>query len=183
MTKKSAPAAFRFFLLLPLLLASTHVSAALITYTTQFLGGASYRHDYTITHQIGEDPVHLIDIEFDPALYLESSLTIVSDPVMTADWDQILIGSQTGLPALLDLFALVAPLSDGATLSGFAIEFEWLGTGMPGSQAFQILNPDTFDAVSAGRTTGAASVPEPAPLLLALTGLALARIFHSRVSM
>ena len=67
MTKKSAPAAFRFFLLLPLLLASTHVSAALITYTTQFLGGASYRHDYTITHQIGEDPVHLIDIEFDQA--------------------------------------------------------------------------------------------------------------------
>lgn len=181
MTKRSVLVAVRFFLLLPFL-AATQVSAALITYTTQSLGGASYRHQYTITHQIGEDPIHLIDIEFDPSLYLESSLTIVSDPVLTADWDQLLIGSQAGLPALLDLFALVAPLSDGATLSGFAIEFEWLGAGLPGSQAFQIVNPDTFDTVSAGRTAGAVQVPEPAPLLLAVTGLALARIFRSRTS-
>jgi hypothetical protein len=179
MTSTRLLSAFRLFLLLPLL-ATTHVHAALITYTTQSLGGSLYRYDYTITHQAGEDPLHLVDIEFDPALYLESSLNIVSDPALTAGWDQIIIGSQPGLPALFDLLALGGPLDGGASLSGFAIEFEWLGAGVPGPQAFQVVNPDTFTTVSTGRTNAAATVPEPASWMLALTGLALALAFRPR---
>jgi len=179
MTTQRKPSAFRFLLLLPLL-AAFHVHAALISYTTQSLGGSRYQYDYTITHQLGEAPIHLIDIEFDPVLYLESSLNIVSDPLLTADWDQLVLGSQPGLPALFDLLALGAPLDGGASLSGFAIEFEWLGAGTPGSQTFLVLNPDTFDTVSQGRTVAAVSVPEPASWMLALAGLALVLAFRRR---
>lgn len=164
-------AAIRTFLALTVF-AALQAQAAVIGFSVQSLGGSLFRYDYSVTHQAGDAPIALIDIEFDPSLYLESSLNIVSDPSLAADWDQIIIGSQSGLPALFDLFALGAPLDGGASLTGFAIEFEWLGNGLPGVQAFSISDPDTFDVLASGRTRPAVAQPVPEPSTLALLGLA-----------
>ena len=63
-------------------------------------------------------------------------------------------------------------------LSGFAVAFDWLGVGAPGSQFFEIVDPLTFEALRDGFTqplNPVVSVPEPSPLaLLALGLLALA---------
>ena len=57
----------------------------------------------------------------------------------------------------------------GQNVSGFTVSFDWLGTGDPGSQFYEIIDPDTFDTIDSGFT-----VPEPAILpLLALGVLAL----------
>ncbi|WP_428357640.1 IPTL-CTERM sorting domain-containing protein [Methyloprofundus sp.] len=40
----------------------------------------------------------------------------------------------------------------GSILAGFSITFDYLGTGTPGSQVFDIINPDTFVTVDNGVT-------------------------------
>ncbi|MHC4462646.1 MAG: hypothetical protein ACYS30_14610 [Planctomycetota bacterium] len=49
----------------------------------------------------------------------------------------------------------------GEHVYGFSISFDWLGTGEPGSQFYEIINPVTFETIEDGH-----SVPDPAALLL-----------------
>ena len=49
----------------------------------------------------------------------------------------------------------------GQHVSGFAVSFDWLGTGRPCSQFYEIIDPADFHTVDSGYT-----VPEPATLLL-----------------
>jgi MYXO-CTERM domain-containing protein len=59
----------------------------------------------------------------------------------------------------------------GGAVSGFAVQFDWLGSGAPGAQPFDIVDPQTLQPLFSGTT-----VPEPAGLLLlALAGLVARR--------
>ena len=60
---------------------STSAHAISVQYGLTSLGGNAYRYDYSIANDgsLGAGvPVELFDIYFDPTLYLESSLNIVS---------------------------------------------------------------------------------------------------------
>jgi hypothetical protein len=51
-------------------------------------------------------------------------------------------------------------------VSGFAVRFQWIGTGLPGTQAFSISDPNSFNVLQSGTTTApAAPAPEPSTLL------------------
>jgi hypothetical protein len=140
------------------------------------LGGASYRAVYSV-HNDGSlgagAPVLLFDVLFDPALYLEASLQIVTATPLSSAWSELLLASAPGLPAAYDALALGPGIADGATVAGFAVEFEWLGVGSPqGSQPFVVYDATTFAVLEEGATL----VPEaglPSLLALALAGLAL----------
>jgi len=70
-----------------------------------------------------------------------------------------------------DAKVLVAGIAEGQTVGDFAVSFDWLGAGQPGSQAYDIIDPQTFETIDSGQT-----IPEPATLLLlGLGGLALRR--------
>jgi MYXO-CTERM domain-containing protein len=58
----------------------------------------------------------------------------------------------------------------GGGVSGFAVTFDWLGTGEPGAQPFDIVDPDTFEPIYSGTT-----VPEPAAGLMAMLAAAALR--------
>jgi PEP-CTERM motif-containing protein len=95
-------------------------------------------------------------VVFDRLLY--SSLQVPSRPVGT-DWDVLAIQPDFALPddGLFDAMALVdAP----ATLTGFAIEFVWLGAGVPGGQPFVVYD-STFATVESGLTVAAPILPDP----------------------
>jgi hypothetical protein len=81
----------------------------LIAYDLTSLGADRYRYDYTVTNDgsLGAGvPLEWFQLQFDPLQYQESTLGIVSDPGLAADWDQLLLGSGVGLPASYDVFAL-----------------------------------------------------------------------------
>ena len=117
-------------------------------------------------------------IDFDPALYLS-----LQDPPPTGNtgWDIVTYQPQPALPLPGAYDALA--ISDAPTLlDAFTVSFIWLGapgTG-PGSQAFTLYELDAggmfIDTLESGVTTPAdtAAVPEPATLVLLLSGLVAA---------
>ena len=111
----------------------------------------------------------LFDVLFDPAQYLESSLTITTPPPLSGNWDQMFLASSPGVAAAYDVLALTGGIADGATVTGFSVDFKWIGAGTPGSQPYEIYDPSTFALLGQGVT--ASPVPVPAALWLFGSGL------------
>jgi hypothetical protein len=172
-------------LLLPVsAIASPSIS---ISYTLVPMGGNSYKYVYSITNNgtlTGSAPVQLFDILFDTSQYQESSLQIVTPPNLNAQWSQeILTGIPPAIPAAYDALALAGGVPAGTTVTGFAVQFTWQGTGTPGPQPFEIYDPVSFALLQSGQTTSApVSVPAASVLSLILisVGLALTVAYQTR---
>lgn len=156
-----------------LFLAATSGSALATTiqYELSFLGSDIYRYDYTVINDgslgVGV-PIEGIDIYFDAALYDELSLV----PDGPTGWDPMIIYSTPDLPALYDIIALSPEygIQDGSYLSGFSVEFKWLGgPEIPGTQPFEIYSLDNLSVLDNGQTTN--PVPEPGTMALLALGL------------
>lgn len=176
------------------LLASTLSVAGPVTidYDLTALGAPGrYEYRYTITNVSLVAPLSWFSVDFDTALYDESSLLITSAGL--GDWSEQILGSVLANPAQYDAFKGVgAGLAIGDTETGFTVEFTWLGAGTPGSQAFTVYDPVTFNVLDTGVTTAVGVPPPPPPpglpepssvalVLLALCGAATARR-HARSS-
>lgn len=161
---------------LSILLSTSPLFAISIRSEVLSVGGAMYRSVYSVTNDgsLGSGvAVELFDILFDPTLYSESSLSIVTPASLSADWDQLILASAPGVFPAFDAFALMGGVADGATVSGFAIEYQWFGTGTPGAQPFEVYDPITFALLEQGvTTTKSAQVPEPGTVWLLAMGLA-----------
>lgn len=149
---------------------------AIIEFETEPLFGQHFRTTYTVTNDASSAPLQLFDIAFDTALYDELSLRPVSGPGITGAWSEAILHSAPGVPAFYDVFALDAGIASGAMVSGFAIEFEWLGAlgdALHARQPFLVYDATTFDLLESGMTqvVGVVAVPEPGTH--ALLGLAL----------
>ena len=156
-------------------LLTTPVYAAQILYDLTSLGGDQYRYTYTVTNNGSTGgAVELFDIFFDPSVYDETSLTIVTPDPPASGWDQLILGSGIALPAAYDSLSLSGGIPTLATESGFAVEFRWLSEGTPGTQDFAIYDPVTFAVLESGTTT-VVPVPTALPLfagaLVSLLGI------------
>lgn len=160
-------------------------SATLIEYELTSTGGNNYRYEYTVTNDgtLGAGvALEWFAILFDPALYDETSLTIVTANPPVADWDELILGSGLLIDAAYDVFALGGGIADGDSVAGFAVEFTWLGVGMPSAQAFEIYDPVSFNVIETGSTRATVtSVSEPGtPGLLFLAVIAAAMLRRKR---
>jgi hypothetical protein len=140
--------------------------ATLITYSVSALGPSMWRYEYRITNDTLPDPIGEFTVFFDRALY--SGLAAVASP---AGWDSIVVQPDSGIPSdgFFDSLALATMLEPGHSLSGFAVEFNYSGTGPPGPQRLAILDTD-FNAIDEGVTV---AVPEPSVVLMMGACLAL----------
>jgi hypothetical protein len=173
---------------IPLLLvicAHTAAAAVSIRYTLQPLGGQSYRYVYTITNDGslgGAAPVLLFDIMFDTSLYAEGSLQIVTPSNLHPHWSEQILSSLPGLPAAYDVLAISGGIPAGSTVTGFSVQFVWLGPGVPASQPFEIYNLG-FSLLQSG-STAPNLAPIPAASTISLTALgvslALAAAYQAR---
>jgi hypothetical protein len=158
-----------------------HAGPVSIEYELASLAGpARFEYRYRVTNVSLATPVSWFSIDFDTALFDETSLVIAS--VGLADWSETVLGSVPvfGVPAQYDAYKTIgAGLGIGSSEVGFAVQFTWLGAGLPGAQAFTVYDPDNLNVIDSGLTAVPGDppppgVPEPstpALVLLSLCGM------------
>jgi hypothetical protein len=167
---------------LTLALLPLSASAAVITFTSSFLGGNQWQYNYTVAADSGGPSIDEFTIYFDPSTF--ANLAATASP---QGWDPLVIQPDTAIPAdgYFDSLALISGISPGTSLGGFSVSFDFLGLGTPGYQRFDIVDPNSFETLSTGFTSVApviSAVPEPNILTLMSLGLAFLLIFRSRIS-
>ena len=129
-----------------------------------------YEYSYSVINDTLGIPISEFSIFFPFGLF--TNLGPISTP---AGWDPITLDPAEILGApvdgLYDALTSKVPIAPGATLGGFSVEFDWIGADKPGPQAFDIVDPGTFEVLDSGLTHLAVSVPEPGVLLLLAIGL------------
>ncbi|MBN1765002.1 MAG: PEP-CTERM sorting domain-containing protein [Sedimentisphaerales bacterium] len=134
-----------------------------ISYFVNNLSGNSWQYTYDIRNISLTAGIEEFTIWFDYGLYENLAITTPDPPA--GDWDEIvwqpepLIGDDGGYDGRAEVSTLA--IAPGETVSGFAVSFDWLGTGVPGAQFYEIIDPDDFSTLDSGYT-----VPEPATIFL-----------------
>jgi len=143
-----------------------------IQYETADLGSGRWQYNYEVINISLTGAIEEFTIWFDFDLY--DNLTIETTDPPGGDWDEIVIQPEPVLndDGYYDALSLYIGIGIGESVSGFSVSFDWLGSGEPGTQFYEIIDPDTFETIDCGYT-----VPEPATLLLlSLGGLTLSRM-------
>jgi hypothetical protein len=147
--------------------------AARIGYTVTSLGGSSWRYDYTV-HNIGTSPFDELTIYFDSSAF--TSLVLASSP---AGWDTLVVQPDSSIPAAGYLDALAnASFASGSTVTGLSVAVNFIGTGTPPNQPFDIVDPSTFTVLSSAFTS---PIPEPSQGLLLVIGLLVFPTLRRRI--
>jgi hypothetical protein len=133
----------------------------------------TYEYRYQIDNVGLNAGISWFSVDFDPALYDVASLRVMAS---AAGWDAQILQPGFGLPAQLDLYTFDDSVAQGKGMAGFAIQFLWLGSGLPGEQHFTVWDPDTFDVRYQGASARVVvqGLPEPAALGLSLLALGVA---------
>lgn len=116
-----------------------------------------YRYDYTLDG-FPFSAGFGFSVQFTPTLF---ALLQSPPPATGSEWDIISLQPDVGLPddGLYDARTLV---SSPSQLSGFSVEFVWLGSSDPGAQPFTVYNA-SFAPIESGQTV---PVQEPSTLTL-----------------
>ncbi|MCK4657983.1 MAG: PEP-CTERM sorting domain-containing protein [Phycisphaerae bacterium] len=152
----------------------SRAAPATIQYTATALGDERWMYTYEVgCNNSLLSPIEQFTIWFDYGLY--ENLAVATIGPLAADWDELVIEPDPfwGDDGFYDALALADGIEFGAMAGGFAVSFDWLGAGAPGSQVFEIINPATYETRYTGIT-----VPEPATFLP--LGLALLLCTRSR---
>jgi hypothetical protein len=135
------------------------VHAQTISYTATDVSGSTWDYNYTITNNTTST---INEFTIFATLGQYSNLSVASS---ASSFNSVVAQPDPGIPAdgYFDAQANSAGLSAGATLSGFSMQFNYLGSGTPGSQLFNIIDPNTYNTLAAGYTTAGSittQVPE-----------------------
>jgi hypothetical protein len=140
-----------------------------IWYETTDLGAGKWQYTYDVRNISLAEEIKEFTIWFGIGSYDNLTITTLDPPA--SNWDEIVwqpepfLGDDGGY----DAQAKNLNIGVGQDVYGFAVRFDWLGTGNPGSQFYEIIDPGDFHTIESGYT-----VPEPATLLLlGLGGLML----------
>lgn len=142
-----------------------------IVYETEQLSPDRWKYTYDVQNVGLSNPIEEFTIWFDFGSY--DNLAVETSEPLASDWDEIVWQPEPFLndDGAYDAKALNVGIQQGNIVRGFAVSFDWLGEAEPGSQFYEIVDPETFKTIDSGWT-----VPEPGTLcLLAFGGLVLLR--------
>lgn len=152
--------------------------ATIINHEFAHLGGNTWEAQYVVSNDTLSVAIEEITIWYEVGVY--ENIVAVAAPT---DWDPIAIQPDLLLPddGFYDALALGAPLSPGASLGGFVVQFDLVGATAPDSQFYEVFWNGLFDSdsgftVPAQAGPGPIATPEPGSLWLVVLGtLGLAR--------
>jgi hypothetical protein len=131
--------------------------ATQVSYSASSLGNGRWQYDYTVTNTSLAPAIKEVTINFDAASC--RNLAVVNPA--PAGWDAIVIQPEPFLhdAGAYDALHSGAGIAIGDVVGGFSVRFDWLGTGSPAAQWYEVVDPVTFATIDSGWT-----VPEPATL-------------------
>jgi hypothetical protein len=148
-----------------------------IVYETTDLGTERWKYTYDVCNVSLAETIEEFTIWFGIGSYDNLVIETLNPPA--SNWDEVVwdpepfLGDDGGYDAWANL---ATPIGIGQSISGFAVSFDWLGTDEPGSQFYEIIDPETFETIYSGWT-----VPEPGTLtMLGLGVLALLQVRHKQ---
>lgn len=143
-------------------------NAASVKYEAVALGGTSWRYDYTLQGNATATAFDGLTIYF-----AASSFGQLSNELAPSGWETLVVQRDTGIPAdgFLDLLNLGGSLSGALTPVVFSLRVEYLGTGLPRSQRYELYQSTPFSVVASGETVQVGAIPEPRTNALMLLGL------------
>ena len=146
----------------------SHVFATTIQYAVTNIAGSTWEYSYNIINDSLALDIEEFTIYFESGRY--QGLNLAAAPEV-AGWDPIVVNPNNFLnnDGFYDALAMTGGAAPGTSLGGFSVRFDFIGTGMPGPQRFEIVDPVSFTVLDSGNTS---PVPLPAALLLFGSGLA-----------
>jgi len=132
-----------------------------IRYETTNLGAGRWQYTYDVKNISLTEGIKEFTIWFGIGSYDNLVIETLDPPA--SNWDEIVwqpepfLGDDGGYDAQAKGFNVGV----GDSVQGFAVSFDWLGTGNPGSQFYEIIDPLDFHTIESSWTT-----PEPATLCL-----------------
>jgi hypothetical protein len=120
--------------------------------------------------------IYEFTIYFDSHLY--DNLVIATPEPPAGDWDEIVWQPDPlwSIDGGYDALALGSGIGQGEAVSGFAVSFDWLGTGTPGPQWYDIIKPPNYSKpVDSSWTTikPITIIPAPGAFILTVIGLSI----------
>ena len=140
-------------------------SATSIFYDVSNISGSTWEYTYTVSNDTLGLNIDEFTVYFDFGLY--QNLAPVSAP---ATWDPLVVEPDNflGNDGFYDALALSGGVTPGNSIGSYSVRFDYLGTGTPGSQRFEVVDPTTFDVLDSGLTS---LIPVPAAVWLFASGL------------
>ena len=134
--------------------------ATIVSYSLTDLGSDSFEYVYIIENDSLQVAIEQFTIWFDEQLY--DNLQVTTQSPLSDGWDEVILPSSGfGIPLGYDADTLGSGVGSGLSVEGFSVSFDWLGTGQPSYQPFEIINPSDSQTIDSGNT-----VPEPTMILL-----------------
>jgi len=137
-----------------------------------------WQYNYTIDNT-GGSTFDGFTIYFATGLF-ENLTLIGTDPA----WDVIIDDPLSFADGIFDALYLLGSVQAGDIFTGFSVAFDYLGTGAPGEQFFELYTydflEDAITIVGEGNTTAAVTVPVPEPSTIALLAIGLLGLLVSR---
>ncbi len=146
--------------------AAGSVQGALIEYQLSDLGNQQWEYAYRVVNNHSEiEPIKSLTIWFETNA---GQFEIVSGNSIISEWDEAILHDVVGRGHGYDLLAKDEGIGPGDDMEGFAVRFKWNSAGQPGSQFYEVLDPDDFSLIESGYT-----VPEPNMMVLGGVGMVI----------
>ena len=141
--------------------------ATTIHYDVANISANTWEYSYTVNNDTLGFDIEEFTVYFESGLYQNLVITDVS---AVPGWDPLTVEPNNFLNnhGFYDALATSGGLAPGNGIGGFTVRFEFLGTGMPGSQLFEVVDPLGFAVLDSGQTS---LVPLPAAIWLLGSGI------------